>query len=51
MVDKPLSFKEWLKEYYAIDYDRWALEITDVTKKIWHEGYDRYLREWEVDKK
>ena len=50
MVDKPLGFKDWLKECYAIDYDRWDSEITDITKKIWHEGYERYLKEWE-DKK
>ena len=47
MVDKPLSFKDWLKECYAIDYDRWVPEMTDETNKIWHDGYERYLKEWE----
>ena len=46
-----LNFKDWLFKYYAIDYDRWAPEMTDVTKKIWHEGYEKYLEEWEVNQK
>lgn len=42
---KPLTFKEWLKECYAIDYDRWAPEMTDATHKVWYEGYEWYLKE------
>ena len=50
MVTKPLSFKEWLKDWYAIDYDRWVPEITDETNKIWHDGYNIYLNDWEENK-
>ena len=50
MVNKPLSFKEWLKDWYAIDYDRWLPEMTDATDKIWHDGYERYLEDWEENK-
>ena len=50
MVDKPLSFKEWLKEWYAIDYDRWVPEMTDETNKVWHDAYENYLKDWEKQK-
>lgn len=45
---KPLSFKNWLKEKFAIDFDN--TEVTDQTEKIWHEGYEEYLKEWEITK-
>ena len=47
---KPLTFKDWLKTCYAIDYDRWAPEMTPETIKIWREGYEWYLKEWEGGK-
>ena len=50
MVTKTLSFKDWLKTRYAIDYDRWVPEITDETNKIWHDGYNVYLNDWEENK-
>ena len=50
MVDKPLSFKAWLKDWYGIDYDRWLPEMTDEANKIWHDGYNIYLNDWEENK-
>ncbi len=41
---KPLSFKKWLKEKVAIDYDN--ADVTPQTKTIWHEAYSDYLEKW-----
>jgi len=36
-----LTFKEWLFNYFAIDYD--TVEVTEQTKEIWKEAYQEYL--------
>lgn len=38
---KPLSFKEWLFNYFAIDYD--TVDVTEQTKKIWKDAYQEHL--------
>ena len=44
---KPLSFKSWLKEKVAIDYD--DADVTPQTKTIWHEAYSNYLEDWSMN--
>lgn len=36
-----MTFKEWLFNYFAIDYD--TVDVTDQTKKIWKDAYQEYL--------
>ena len=44
-----LTFKEWLLNYFAIDYD--TVEVTDATKQIWREAYQEYLELSEREEK
>ncbi len=47
-MGKIMSFKEWLMAWYTIDYDQ--ADVTDLTKKIWHDAYENYLKDWETQK-